>query len=641
MSGRVQQRIGNHFGRYEVSGEIGRGGMSVVYRAYEPLLERPVALKLLAPELQHQPGLVAAMRREAISAARLRHPNIALVYEFGVIDDTPFLALEYVPGRSLRQILEAGPLLPARALNLLAQVADALHYAHSMGIVHRDVKPSNMLVGPADHLVLIDFGLAEALDDPARTDDGLALGTPHYLAPEQARGEPADARSDQYALAAVAYEMLTGRPPFFGRASTAIVHAHVHELPEPPSERLPVLPGAVDAVLLRGLAKTPHERYPSPLAFVDALRLALQGAAAPRRRNGWPLTLTIALLVGLVLLGLAGTLQSQQLFSFASPTSGAPLPQQVAWVYQSETVGGSAPVAIKDMLVFSSLDGRLHGLQASTGQLVWRSPNDDLHYGAPAAGRGLIFVGSDDQALQGLSPTSGGTIWRTPLIGMAARAPLVDDEQLVAITDKQYIYVLQSDNGQVIWSRPLVAEPIGVAIREGWLVVSTHQLLLALDARSGVVVWEFATAGPITTAPVIAEGQVFVGTARGVLHSVALINGQEQARFQLRGAPAATPLLDGPLLYLADLSGRLTALEYGTGRERWRVETGSALLSAPLLVEDTLFFGGAGGTLYTVDARNGQELATLVLDGSIIGAPAFANNLLYVRAGQLYALHEN
>jgi serine/threonine protein kinase len=639
MAGRMHQQIGNQFGRYQVSGEIGRGGMSVVYRAYEPLLERPVALKVLAPELLQQPNLVAAMRREAISAARLRHPNIALVYEFGLVDGTPFLALEYIPGRSLRQILEAGPLLPQRALVLLAQAADALGYAHSMGIVHRDVKPSNMLVGPADQLMLIDFGLAEALDDPARTDDGLLLGTPHYLAPEQARGEPADARSDQYALAAVAYELLTGRPPFYGRSSTAIVHAHLYDAPELPSERLPVLPAAIDAVLLRGLAKTPHERYPTPLAFVEALRIALQPAERPPRRPLRPLVATLLLSL-LLLVSLAGVLQA------GTPTlpggtlrSDVPIPQQLVWSYASPTVGGAAPVVIKEMLVSNGLDGALFGLRATTGELVWHNPSTDVHYGAPAAGRGLLFVGSDDDALQGLSPTSGGTIWRTTLVGMATLAPLVDDARLVATTDKNYLYMLQSDNGQVLWSRPLPAAALGVALHEHWLLVSTRELLLALDARSGVVAWEFAGGDPFSTAPVISpKGIVLVGTERGMLHSVALANGREQARFQFRGTLLAAPVIDGPRVYLADGSGRVTALDYVTGREQWHVEAGSAISGTPLLVDGKLFVGVAGGTFYTLDARNGAVLAQITLDGSITTGPTFANGLFFVRASQLYAL---
>src|SRR5687767_2383457 len=202
MSERYQQAW-SQLSRYELIAEIGRGGMGVVYRAYEAALDRTIALKVLAPELANQPGFVARLRREAISAARLRHPNIALLYEFGQADDTAFLAMEYLPGRSLRQLLEPGPLPFERALAILDQIGQALDYAHSMGIVHRDVKPSNILVGSRDHAVLIDFGLAEMAESSLLTSDGAVLGTPHYMAPEQADGRGASAQSDQYGLAAV------------------------------------------------------------------------------------------------------------------------------------------------------------------------------------------------------------------------------------------------------------------------------------------------------------------------------------------------------------------------------------------------------------------------------------------------------
>src|SRR5215211_2177819 len=287
MNGERYQQAWSQISRYELIAEIGRGGMGVVYRAYEAALDRTIALKVLAPELANQPGFVARLRREAISAARLRHPNIALLFEFGQADDTAFLAMEYVPGHPLRQLLEAGPLPSERALTILDQIGQALDYAHHMGIVHRDVKPSNILVGPGDQAMLIDFGLAEVSECTLLTADGAVFGTPHYMAPEQAAGRGADARADQYALAAVAYEMLAGAPPFYGRSATAVVHAHIYELAPPPTEQRPSLPVAVNAVLLRALAKRPDERYASLAEFLAALRVALTPPAfvpAPHSR---------------------------------------------------------------------------------------------------------------------------------------------------------------------------------------------------------------------------------------------------------------------------------------------------------------------------------------------------------------------
>ncbi|HEY1011485.1 MAG TPA: serine/threonine-protein kinase, partial [Herpetosiphonaceae bacterium] len=203
----AQHRIG----RYEILGELGRGGSGIVYRAFEPLLERRVALKILAPAAAAQPGVADRLRREAISAARLRHLNIALLYEFGEADGHSFLAMEYIPGRTLRAALAEGGMAPARALFILGQIGRALDYMHEVGVVHRDVKPGNIIIGPGDHAVLIDFGLAYA--DEAATAESAMIGTPTYLSPEQAAGAPSGPASDQYALAVVAYELLAGSPP--------------------------------------------------------------------------------------------------------------------------------------------------------------------------------------------------------------------------------------------------------------------------------------------------------------------------------------------------------------------------------------------------------------------------------------------
>ena len=358
MDSERYQQAWSQISRYELIAEIGRGGMGVVYRAYEAALDRTIALKLLAPELANQPGFVARLRREAISAARLRHPNIALLFEFGQADDTAFLAMEYVPGHPLRQLLEAGPLPIDRALAILEQIGQALDYAHHMGIVHRDVKPSNILVGPGDQAMLIDFGLAEVSECTLLTADGAVFGTPHYMAPEQAAGRGADARADQYALAAVAYEMLTGAPPFHGRAATAVVHAHIYELPPPPTEQRPSLPVAANAVLLRALAKQPDERYASLAEFLSALRAALTPpASAPIRRSRarrhllagalGGLALVAAVLIALLLpRGAAGN-GTIGLSARTGDRVGVPLPQQVVWSYAPERnlVGGPAPVA--------------------------------------------------------------------------------------------------------------------------------------------------------------------------------------------------------------------------------------------------------------------------------------------------------
>ena len=211
----MQDLQGRLLGRYQVVEELGRGGMGVVYRAYQPSLNRHVAIKVLPPQLSLDQQLVGRFQREARAAANLRHPNIVVIYDVGEEKGIHYIVMEYLEGRTLKQLVEEeGPLHPKRAAHIVEQVAAALDYAHQRGFVHRDVKPANIFVGPGDHVTLTDFGIAKAASETQQlTRTGTLMGTPEYMAPEQATGGEVDHRTDLYALGVVLYQMLTGHVP--------------------------------------------------------------------------------------------------------------------------------------------------------------------------------------------------------------------------------------------------------------------------------------------------------------------------------------------------------------------------------------------------------------------------------------------
>ncbi len=268
--------------RYEEPRLIGRGGMGEIYLAHDRLLGRTVAVKLLAERLAEEPELRERFRREALTAARLSsEPHVVTIYDVGEHDGRPFTVMEYLPGGTLAALMR-GPVEPGRALAWLSQAADALDAAHAHGVVHRDVKPANLLFDGADRLQVVDFGIARLVDETlGMTAPGTILGTAGYLAPEQASGRETTAASDRYALAVVAYELLTGRRPFERGSETAEAAAHIHEPVPAASERGVGLPEQVDAVFARALAKSPVHRYPTAAGFVDALARALQGRPTP------------------------------------------------------------------------------------------------------------------------------------------------------------------------------------------------------------------------------------------------------------------------------------------------------------------------------------------------------------------------
>jgi serine/threonine-protein kinase len=276
----ADNRIGAVFAGYRVEALLGRGGMSVVYRGEDLHLHRKVALKLLAPELAHDDRFRERFLRESELAASLDHPNILPVYEAGEVGGQLYIAMRYVEGEDLKHLLRRERMLrPDRALALVAQVGDALDAAHERGLVHRDVKPSNVLVarrGEQEHCYLSDFGLTKyAADRSAFGEAGQLVGTIDYVAPEQIRGGEVDARADVYALTCLLFECLTGRVPFERDSDVAVIYAHLHDLPSKASELLPELPRDLDAVLERGMAKAPETRWESGSALVDAARTAL------------------------------------------------------------------------------------------------------------------------------------------------------------------------------------------------------------------------------------------------------------------------------------------------------------------------------------------------------------------------------
>ena len=254
---------------------VGQGAMGVVYRAYHPQLERTGAVKVLQA-ISPDADTVARFRHEAQAIAKMRHPNIVDVYDFGEFEGTPYMIVEYIPGGNLSARMAEGQLNRAAALRYLRGVAAGLDYAHDHGVVHRDVKPANVLLTSDDTPVLADFGLAKLLQGSSlKSMTGMTTGTPAYMAPEQVTGSKVGPPADRYSLATIAYEMLTGVIPFDGEALMELLYAQVHREPPAPSVRNPSLSAQVDAVILRGLAKDPAARWESCTEFVDALAAAL------------------------------------------------------------------------------------------------------------------------------------------------------------------------------------------------------------------------------------------------------------------------------------------------------------------------------------------------------------------------------
>ncbi|MBN1921618.1 MAG: protein kinase [Anaerolineae bacterium] len=305
---------GRTIGRYRIGERLGQGGMAQVYKAYQPGLDRYVALKILHPHLTTDEDFAIRFQREGRAIAALEHPNIIRVYDFDTAEDITFLVMEYLEGVSLKARLrelanqQEQMALPDAAA-IVCALAEALEYAHQKGVIHRDIKPSNVLITTGGRVVLTDFGIARMIEATAITEGSTTLGTPAYMSPEQGRGEPGDARADIYSLGVLLYQLCTGQVPFDADTPYAVILKHISS--PLPSARLlrPELPEAVERVILKALAKDPKDRFPTALSLAQALRQALNGTplyatplstaapeamengegltAAPARRSRW------------------------------------------------------------------------------------------------------------------------------------------------------------------------------------------------------------------------------------------------------------------------------------------------------------------------------------------------------------------
>jgi len=264
--------------RYELRDQLGAGGMAEVFLGKDRVLGRTVAVKTLLAQYGGDPHFIERFRREAQHAAALNHPNIVSVYDTGSDDGTHYIVMEYVEGKTLRDIIrEEGPLLPERVAEIGADVCAGLAFAHSHGIVHRDIKPANIMVTTAGAVKVADFGIARAVSGDTVTQTAMVLGTAQYFSPEQAQSAPVDARSDIYSLGVVLYEMLTRQVPFTGSSPVAIAYKHVKEAPVLPSRLNPDVPPALEAIVMKAMAKNPDNRYQSADEMREDLMRALHG----------------------------------------------------------------------------------------------------------------------------------------------------------------------------------------------------------------------------------------------------------------------------------------------------------------------------------------------------------------------------
>ncbi len=484
---------GSRLGRYQIEGVVGRGGMGVVYRAIQDGLDRPVALKVITPELAGDQEFRARFQREARLAASLDHPNVIPVYEAGEDGTALYLAMRFVNGEDLSSIIKrGGPLPAAKATDVVEQVAAALDAAHTAGLVHRDIKPHNVLMA-GDHAYLTDFGLTKRTDsEAALTRTGVVLGTLDYAAPEQLLGDPVDRRCDVYSLACMTFQLLTAKPPFERSSDTARMLAHMND---PPPDLPSHFPPALSAVVKHGMAKAPDDRLPTAGAFARACAAALTGGGAPTQPGrtvklgapaaGGPRRVRVALTVALPLLVAAVVV--------ALVAGSGDEPRGNAGATVTATAAKAAPRAVASIPVGDGPDGI-----AVDSATVW-------------------LVAADDADLERIDPATN-TLIGDPIPAGKRPDSIAVDEGGIYITSHidNKLLRFEADPDPVAAGSTLVGSlPEGVSLgpQHVWVALAGDGTVQRVDRASNALVGDPIVVGAAPVTAYVGQSGVWVPNA--------------------------------------------------------------------------------------------------------------------------------
>jgi len=614
-------RAGSLIAGYWLEAPVGAGGMAAVFRARDERLNRLVALKILVPALAADAAFRRRFIAESRAAAAVDDPHIIPIYEAGEADGVLFIAMRFVVAGDLRGVLEReGPLPLDRAAGFLSPVASALDAAHRAGLVHRDVKPANILVDAQedrpDHVYLSDFGVSKgAVSSVSLTGAGQFLGTPDYSAPEQIQGLSVDGRADQYALACVAYEMLAGVVPFERDQGMAVLLAHLSSPPPSLGSRRPGLPAAADRVLARAMAKAPEKRYGSCRDFADSLRealgLPLYNSRSPASGPCHPQGEIAPPYAGSFRPGVARA--GTEAVS-ADPVAAATLDDTVAAAinevaaYEAATADPSAP-AIREEIIRRPEAGRvtpISRLSRRAGRAVVRRPKATAAIGIAVIGLviAITIIPSAPRTPGSSGPHVTVRSWVYPTGGEVNSIPVVVDGIVYVGSTNGNFYALDAANGHLRWSYPTGSVESRPAVVGGVVYVGSGDLkVYALDAANGHLRWSYLTGYWVDSGPAVADGVVYVGSDDHKVYALDAANGHLRWSYTTGDFVDSSPAVAGGVVYVGSDDTKVYALDAANGHLRWSYTTGGDIYSSPTAAGGIVYVGSTDGNLYALRAR--------------------------------------
>jgi serine/threonine-protein kinase len=607
--------------RYDILGHLGQGGMAYVFKARDRHLERDVALKVLRPHLTETDS--ERFRREIRALASLNHPGIVNIFDLG-LGQHVYFAMELISGGP---ITDLGPLEDdAESLDTLLTasitVAEALGYVHKLGMVHRDLTPRNILLSGQNQPKVMDFGLVQLTETSQQlTRTGFTLGTPQYMAPEQARGDLTGLATDLYAFGVVLYRTLTGVSPFEAENDQAILYQHVYNDPVPVQDLNPLIPDALARLVSALLEKEPAARPPSGEVVADVLRSIRHSAL--RRSTHLPL---------------GGASRKAVYPSGPSHPAGLTLDWRVHLPDGPQWPGGIG--AAEGLILLGLRDDRVAVLHPADGSEVASFAAPDEVSTAPIYAHGRLYLVSRDGSLQARSWPAGQLLWDEPGLDISGILPYHHD--LLVTSGRGTLDLLAPGSG-VLWSydagAPAATPP---SLHRGQAMFHTHDgWLHAVDALTGKGRFKVET-GTLAAAPAAADGVLFLTVRSGELHALDMNSKEVLWSHDLPGEVFGSPAIWQGRIYLGSWGRKLHCLSFSTGDTLWVRDLPSAVTASPVLAGGTVYVACEGGQLLAFSARTGQQLwQDQASHGPIQASPLLLNEHLIVAAldGTVSAYH--
>ncbi len=581
--------------RYEILKVLGSGGMAAVYQARDLRFSgvtRLCAVKEMvstipAPHMRRR--AIQNFQREANILASLNHPAIPSIYDYFSEGIRNYLVLEFIEGRDLEALLgSTEAMLPQeRVIDWAVQICDVLSYLHSQTppIVFRDMKPSNVMLRPPSHVMLIDFGIARVFETGQK---GTMIGTEGYSPPEQYKGI-ANPQGDIYALGATLHHLLTRRDPRLEPPFT------FHE--EPPRLLNPAISPELEALIMKALEYEPEKRF----ATADEMKAALLQCLKKDSQ---------------------GDVRERKATPTAAPQPPSRATRHIALPEVVESVSSPAPAERTVPPVIQDSGSILP---------IWQFKCEDEVRSSPSVVNGTVYVGAYDNNMYALDAKSGTFQWKFPTEGGIAATPCVWKDRILFGSEDRLLYAVSAHTGRILWTCPTegrIRSSVRVEFEHAFFGSDDHRLY-AVNAQTGRMVWRFEAVGPIRSSPAVGDEAVFVGSEDAHLYAVDLQTGNQRWKFRANRSVTSSPILNGGLLIFGASDWNVYALDEHSGWSIWRFRTGQAVISSPRVVDGVVYVGSADGCLYALDLSTGRQIWKFDAGSQIVSTPAVADNMAY------------